>query len=208
MLTKKGTKRKRSATIKSSKRPNLNDLRPTIAPVFTNLHIVPCKFVTQCFFTQLESHLIQEINKAEMIMGAVAWITSMPILKACLSKQCALVVQKERYFKSRKKSYQTIVTTYKQMSPIPELQCKSTIRCLGQPNKKGFHPLMHHKFVLFARRNRVSKCIEIYQVWTGSFNWSQTATRSLENAVILSDSATVSAYYDEFAKLWSKSEAL
>lgn len=45
-------------------------------------------------------------------------------------------------------------------------------------------------------------------VWTGSFNWSETAVRSLENAVFIESEAVARKFYDEFLWIWAHSEPL
>jgi hypothetical protein len=54
----------------------------------------------------------------------------------------------------------------------------------------------------------VGMAIEPTAVWTGSFNASGTAARSLENAVVLRDPTIARAYFDEFAHVLALSEPL
>ncbi len=54
---------------------------------------------------------------------------------------------------------------------------------------------MHHKFAVFDR----------VRVLTGSFNWTRSATReNCENVLVTDDLALVSAYADEFERLWQR----
>jgi hypothetical protein len=45
-------------------------------------------------------------------------------------------------------------------------------------------------------------------VWTGSFNFTETATASLENAVILREPRLIEAYLREFCQVAALSEPL
>jgi phosphatidylserine/phosphatidylglycerophosphate/cardiolipin synthase-like enzyme len=45
-------------------------------------------------------------------------------------------------------------------------------------------------------------------VWTGSFNFSVNAGRSLENAVFIEDTAIAQAYANEFSQVAALSEPL
>lgn len=58
---------------------------------------------------------------------------------------------------------------------------------------------MHHKFFVFFNADLVP-----YAVWTGSFNATENAARSRENAVYLR-SATIARHY---AAEWSRTLAL
>ena len=55
------------------------------------------------------------------------------------------------------------------------------------------HDHMHHKFAVFDRRRMV----------TGSYNWTRSAARNnLENIVVTDDPRLVTAFGDEFERLW------
>ncbi|MGG6325682.1 hypothetical protein ACQ5UC_18795 [Vibrio cholerae] len=52
------------------------------------------------YFRDLEKHLISHINKADLVVGAVAWLTSESILDALASvKNVQIVVQKEDFLR-------------------------------------------------------------------------------------------------------------
>lgn len=110
------------------------------------------------------------------------------------------------------------------------------VRCAGYRRGGGagkFTPLMHHKFALFAKSHGTepSPLFDEDQdreasqraargeppsyffpdpsiVWTGSFNWSDNANRSIENAVVLTEPAIVAAFYKEFQQVAALSESL
>lgn len=103
------------------------------------------------------------------------------------------------------------------------------VRCVGNHNKEKLpsFPRMHNKFIVLcnvvepeSRYEDVSDdegfsdCERIYAsirpqcVWTGSFNFTQNATLSLENAVIIRNPTIVNAYYDEWEHIEALSEPL
>jgi hypothetical protein len=115
---------------------------------------------------------------------------------------------------------------------LGELSCHGDcgfdpIRCVGNHNRdrNPAFPRMHNKFVVFCRAkvdpfielpsspgSRMVEipefCPEPYAVWTGSFNFSKSGTRSFENAVVMYDPAIVSAYYHEWEQIEALSEPL
>ena len=91
------------------------------------------------------------------------------------------------------------------------------VRWMGEYNteKKSAHPRMHNKFLIFCDMEEVlndhdyesprvvSKC-----VWTGSFNMTDNATKSLENAVVIREPNVTQAYYDEWQYIFTCSEEI
>ena len=95
------------------------------------------------------------------------------------------------------------------------------IRCMGNHNsdKKPAFPRMHNKFLVFTEGfshedefgNEVDRTLGISDnacVWTGSYNISNTATKSLENAVIIHSKKVAEAYFNEWAQITALSEPL
>jgi hypothetical protein len=100
------------------------------------------------------------------------------------------------------------------------------IRCVGNhnSNKSPAHPRAHHKFLVLGRMSTPEdygrpateeeypdECGGTFvpeAVWTGSFNFSVTAGRSLENAVFIEDPAIARAYANEFSQVAALSEPL
>ncbi len=98
------------------------------------------------------------------------------------------------------------------------------VRCVGVRSRPA-SPKMHHKFVVFCKRNLAWRptstaealgeelCAERdrpipYAVWTGSFNFTHTATRSFENAVYIEDPEISQAYFNEWEQVAALSEPL
>ena len=90
-------------------------------------------------------------------------------------------------------------------------------------------PFMHHKFLVFAKQHRMpdieskhmqqqfgsenitvedAEKITPYAVWTGSFNFTNNANESIENAVFIKDEKIAEAYTKEWANLYFNSEPL
>lgn len=92
------------------------------------------------------------------------------------------------------------------------------IRTVGNYNsdKVPAFPRSHHKFVVFCSASKDwredwedwERVATPYAVWTGSFNFTENAARSLENALVLTDPNIVQAYMEEFAHVYALSEPL
>ncbi|WOC24855.1 phospholipase D-like domain-containing protein [Pseudoalteromonas sp. N1230-9] len=91
------------------------------------------------------------------------------------------------------------------------------VRCFGNYNFKKLpaFPRMHNKFLVFANVEVVMDCgmypvhvIKPYAVWTGSFNFSENATNSLENSLYITDKKIVNAYFKEYTQIAAVSEKL
>jgi hypothetical protein len=104
-----------------------------------------------------------------------------------------------------------------------------SVRCVGNYNrdKSPAFPRMHHKFIVFCRLDKRSErgtvydetgneteqefivsYLEPYAVWTGSFNFTENAVKSLENSLYITDPTIVQAYYDEWSRIEAISEPL
>ena len=100
------------------------------------------------------------------------------------------------------------------------------VRCVGVRNARAvgerqMPPLMHHKFLVFARLSFVPKpghegeadppvqpVWEPRIVWTGSYNPTRRSRRSRENSVIIRDPVIAAAYLREWMELMCLSEPL
>src|SRR5262249_7338846 len=144
----------------------------------------------------------------------VAWLTSKAILAALARLQgVSIIVQKEDFLRPDIESgpnwarrlrnlYESLPVGLSRFD-ISRLEsmdiCGNStlhpVRCVGNYNaeKAPAFPRSHHKFVVFCHWNEGEdecggwKEIEPYAVWTGSFNFTETANRSFENALILRD---------------------
>ncbi|MDW6016791.1 phospholipase D-like domain-containing protein [Vibrio plantisponsor] len=189
----------------------------------------------EVYFRDLERHLLSHIEGADAVFGAVAWLTSYPILDALAKKDnVSIIVQKEDFlrpdvgsrtsFKSNlRKKYDQLtckVTRYSFGNILSSVSvaCDPSldpVRCVGNHNldKAPAFPRMHNKFLVFAKvePNPMQNGFELivpYGVWTGSFNLTKNATLSLENALYITDPLVVNAYFKEFGQIAAMSEEL
>lgn len=204
----------------------------------------------QIFFRDIKKYLIKEIEKANSIIGCIAWLTDPDILQA-LSKRpnVCIIVQKEDFLRPdigltevynkdwRKKWNEKLREMYNglhcnlERSTFSNILSSVTtnqsitliepIRCVGNYNKtkRPAFPRMHNKFLIFAKYKDnnppnsygydTSKVkITPYAVWTGSFNLTKNAGKSLENALLIKDPKIVNAYFQEFGQICAMSEPL
>jgi len=104
---------------------------------------------------------------------------------------------------------------------VCSLKLIEPVRCVGNYNrtKRLAFPRMHNKFLIFAKyedRNLQNSDvyniglvnIKPYAVWTGSFNLTTTAGKSLENALLIKNIDIVKAYYQEYGQICAMSEPL
>ena len=201
------------------------------------------------YFRNLEQNLLGYIQKAQMVVGCVAWMTSEGILRAFsqVPHGVSIVVQKEDFLRpdlssgdnwktNLRRQYDSIKKPpYRhafgglvgQLSYCsdPTLQ---PVRCVGNHNesKKPAFPRMHNKFLVFCDISREASDLDSreeseesdldsyyvyvkpHTVWTGSFNLTKNASMSLENALVLTDSVIVDAYYREWEQIMAISECL
>lgn len=65
-------------------------------------------------------------------------------------------------------------------------------------------PLMHNKFIIFGKTVHNKQLL-----WTGSFNFTRSANaKNQENVIIISDTAAILSYKNQFEKLIERSELL
>lgn len=191
----------------------------------------------EVYFRNIEENLFKYIKEADIVLGCVAWLTSETILTALAEKRAvSIIVQKEDFLRpdmnssSNKDKWKKKLKYY--YNNLKSDLCRyefgnilnsisyctdptiEPIRCVGNYNKdkKPAFPRMHNKFLVFAKRldNNEQELPEVipYGVWTGSYNLSKNAQRSLENAIFIRDNDIVNAYYKEFGQIAAMSEPL
>lgn len=185
------------------------------------------------YFRNLEDRLVECIKQADLVVGCVAWLTHEKILSALsrVPSGVAIVVQKEDFLRpdldSGDRWKQKLRSMYKALPECPQRQIWTgligrlslhgnppidAVRCVGNHNrdKTPAAPRMHNKFLVFCRVRDHEWAFDPdpYLVWTGSFNLTKSATNSLENAITISDSHIVNAYYREWEQIEAISEPL
>lgn len=191
------------------------------------------QFVT-AVFRDLKEHLIEEIQKHDVVIGCMAWLTEPDILAALAEKTfVSIVVQKEDFlrpdktlpdnWKSVLRSGYDLIGNSNKLSryDFPFLSrfsyCDdpsiSGVRCVGNHNKtrKPAFPRMHNKFVVMGYlcdEPDGKDCLLPWTVWTGSFNFTANGGDSLENAVIIRAPEIATAYMHEWEQITAISEPL
>lgn len=181
------------------------------------------------YFRDLKAHLIEHICASDAVLACVAWLTDPDILNAFGARPCSIIVQKEDFLRpdgaadkaSIRAAYMKIrgVDRWEVPGILHGASCAGDtsmdgVRCVGNHNsaKNPAHPRMHNKFVVFCRRVPPDafgwqRLVPI-SVWTGSFNFTQTANRSFENAVLVRDQRIAQAYADEWSQIAILSQPL
>ena len=189
--------------------------------------------ITSVYFNDLENKLIDKIRGADYVMGCVSWLTNSTIIEELEKKKgVKIIIQKEnflkrdfshyicfnKYFIDLRKGYKSLPNLFNNISNliIPEESAihqlctkKLTdddefdaVRCFGYTNKK-YKPLMHHKFLVFFDNN-----LKPTGVWTGSYNITNNANKSLDNVIFSKEENIINAYIDEFEQFLFLSEKL
>jgi hypothetical protein len=131
---------------------------------------------TSFYYRDLSEHLKREILKADLVLGAVAWLTDPVLLNALRSPShgCALVVQKEDFLRTDtdgtnrtewelelRKQYNALHCAVDRYS-LPGIasalsMCSDPsvdgVRCVGNHNgsRNPVAPRMHNKFAVFCK---------------------------------------------------------
>lgn len=174
----------------------------------------------------------------DFVFAAVAWLTSKPILEAMHRAHkrgvvVLVVLQKEKWlrkgksqneFQKKLRSRYDALGTH-QVEVVEKLvgnyyfgagknwrfdskPLVASVRCLGDDVVSEFNARrMHHKFVVFGQRNSDNSCTATH-VWTGSYNFSNSAELSLENAICIKDTGIANQYAREFAAIFLNTEPL
>lgn len=185
-------------------------------------------------FDRLATRMVNFIRSEPVIIGCLAWLTNRDILATLATRQAvSIIVQKEDFLRpdAGNWSQEQIRRQYKNITGIDRWATRGSwatsyntggdseieaIRCCGvAKDRREVPPRMHHKFLVacdLVEAEDEDGCItEDYipkAVWTGSFNATENATRSLENAVILHDSDLAQAFFLEWSKILGLSEPL
>ena len=177
-------------------------------------------------FRNLKPKLLAHIIEADYVFGCVAWLTDPDILHELSKKRgVCILIQKEDFLRpdgAIKDFHRKIYDAYHSLPSVSRLDFRiglandlsrcgdptmEPVRVVGFKNKGPYGPRMHHKFALFAQHNPNSDRWDFpHTVWTGSFNWTKSASNSLENAVVFRETKAVKGYYLEFQQVLGLSE--
>ena len=146
---------------------------------------------TTVHFDGIVSAICRNIRREDThyIMGCAAWFTNSKIIATLSSnvKGCCVIITKDKIMKAN--------TTKNKYKSLP-IYKETAIRYIG--SGRGYSKsLMHHKFLVGMDEEG-----EPLWVSTGSFNMTQSASRHLENCIIIRDSDVAKVYLQEFVNLY------
>lgn len=186
----------------------------------------------ECYFRDLQKVLLNEIDKADIVLGCVAWISDPLILESLTKRPTALILDSRvnRMGKKLQDLYSQLQDTDKEPiyqmlkeglgserylcytdledNPVPKAYAEDWNFECGLYAVDGFYRYMHHKFLIMIKE--IQPCTKCgrrkYQptVWTGSFNFTKNASKGLENAVIIRDDYISASYLCEFLEIYQK----
>jgi hypothetical protein len=201
---------------------NLNFLEPESCEGYGRLKESNVPDLSQALvrpvFRNIEHEIIEQIKKHDIIVGCVAWLTSIPILEALQGKNVQFIVQQEDWLRpdSDEWSMQKQRNLYQSLAGVDNYWADASwccffeiqpIRLSGKPkNENRSNARMHHKFVLFANeKNDEDSEKSPYQpfdlLWTGSYNFTANATKSLENGLFIKSPEIIKAYEIEWRQI-------
>lgn len=194
----------------------------------------PCnaKAEVECHFRNLQQVLLSEIEKADIVLGCVAWISDPLILESLTRRSTALILDSKvnRMGKKLTDLYSQLQHTDKQPiydmlvsgfgsekylcytdldnKPVPKAYVEDWNFESGLYAVDGFYRYMHHKFLVMIKYDSVCHTCGRKKytptVWTGSFNFTKNASKGLENAVVIRDNRISASYLCEFLEIYQK----
>lgn len=161
-------------------------------------------------FRDLRRKLVERIEVADVVFGCVAWVTDREVLRALAGRRgVGLVVQAEDSLRPEPDDPDPdryALRTLELYRSLPSYHPSGgAVRVFGAPSAPQV-ARVHHKFAVFARE--VDGLAVPYGAWLGSFNWTRTASRSLESAVYFEEPSAVEACYREYLAVRALSTAL
>ena len=194
-----------------------------------NFNAITADCKIECVFNDIKERLIKEIEKHEVIVGCVAWLTDHDIIRSLHNKNVCIVVQKEDFlrpdldetrrsdvlrklYSGVKGSFYNWDFGYSYCGQVID-EDATAIRCVGNLNtsKNPAHPRMHNKFLIMGKIEDNAVCPSVISpevLWTGSFNFTKTATFSFENALLVREPLIMGAYLNQFMQIYHFSESL
>lgn len=229
-----GTER---SIVSTKKRLNLNDLTPDydgLAPRRITTSVTARVDQVEIHFDGLAARLCERIREADFVVGCMAWLTNRMVLAALAESECQIVVQKEDFLRPGTVGRQELQRMYAalrsrnrfglpgsagSLSYASDPTCQA-VRCMGiaRRHQNETIPRMHHKFFVFCREEERKQeqdeyanpwgFLRPYAVWTGSFNATENAALSRENALYVESEDLANRYIDEWVRVLALSEPL
>ena len=175
---------------------NLNLLEPESCENYGRLKESSVKDLTKAMvrpvFRNIEQEIIEKIQQSTVIVGCIAWLTSIPILEALQGKSVQFIVQQEDWLRpdSNEWSLSRQRDLYGKLTGISNYVADASfcasfkiqpIRLSGKPKKDN--------------------AVEFDMAWTGSYNFTANATKSLENGMFIKSDEILNAYWIEWRQV-------
>lgn len=213
------------------------NMKPGDRALANNSTSVSGAMEVESYFKNLDEAVVRKIKEADVVVGCVAWLTNIAILDALASVRdgVSIIVQKEDFLRPDygiEFGYKTrLRQQYNRLQPaFPSVECQIeeralnvgemspgkvdiSVRCVGHLRGKDDFamPRMHHKFLVFCNSIGIGEDfwnMRPYGVWTGSFNMTENATKSNENAVFIKQQKIAESYFLEWFDMLMISEDL
>ena len=184
-------------------------------------------------FRDIGEEMIHWVSQYDVILGGMYRMTNASVLQSLSQKKgVSIILQKDDVIRNPK--YRRL---YDNCAPIDDSYYQKASLLYGDRPLEAFRSIgfhrykkvmesMHHKFMVGVN---MESCSDDYSlcsldhtfdidypmpkphvksVWTGSFNATDTALSSLEDAVIIDEPEVARAYYHEWEYLLAMSESL
>jgi hypothetical protein len=179
------------------------NLPPVAAPA-----ALACAHVMR-HYDALEEHLVRYIECADAVVGSMAWLTSARVLAALARKRhVGIAVHADAWLATRASAFAEGVRA--QYAALPALTgapflaatllCgaqSDAVRCVGAGAAR-----MHRKCIIFLRADVP------YASWSGSYNATRNASRSLEEALYIENADLARADFAEWTRVFARSAAI
>lgn len=209
---------------------NINEIFNSTGGVFTPRGI-------KVLFDGIEEEVCDQIADCEVVVGCGYKLTNSNIITALMDKKATCIVLDKKSVLEKRKFYENLnskLTAYA-FSPsridspyffVPlkfkdkEQKNDHSIRMFGlsvKPYEDEFtgeygsqkakrHPLFHHKFLVFCRLDEFGH-VWANSVLTGSYNFTENANYSRENAILIEDKNIATGFLSEWQRCVVLSES-
>lgn len=148
----------------------------------------------EVLFRNIKEKLRTEIEQSDVVLGCVAWLTEISILKSLSkTKGISIIIQKEEHLNPLSAWRRRVNDLYAQLPELKRYQFPFTIigdlrkieeesdshfeaiRCVGYKNGSNrYIPIMHNKFLLFCMLETYYSCIHTEKNILGEDRWLGT----------------------------------
>jgi len=154
-----------------------------------------------------ESAALATQGRTLAVVGSVAWVTDQPLLDALAAYALAgvcLVMQNEEWLRAEKFARLPACTRRHWMpnpplsSPDNDTPAAAWVAGTINTTNAAAWPRMHRKTLVLCWTDATSGAITPYAVWTGSFNMTDNARASIEDAMVAHSERLAAYAFNEF----------